>query len=86
MSTAFVVSSDKDTQISMYMGLDVQVQALLWERTRLGKVSENERLTSPSAGEQRDVREARDFFGVGAEAPCLAEDLKWDGFFGRHGH
>ena len=77
MSTATVVSSDKDKQRSMYMGPGVQVQALLWERTRLDKVSENVRLASPPAGEQREVGEAReDLFGAGAEAQCLVGDLR----------
>ena len=48
-----------------------------------GKVSENVRLASPSAGEQREVGEAReDVFGVRAEGPCLVGDLKCDGFVG----
>ena len=81
MSTATVLSSDNDKHRSMYMGPDVQVQALLWERTKLDKVSENVRLGSPPAGEQREVGEAReDLFGARAEGPCLVGDLKCDGF------
>ena len=92
MSTVTVVSSDKDKQRSMYMGPDSQVQALLWEQTRLDNVSENVRLASPPAGEQREAGEARDdLFGMGAEAQCLAGylrwqwlagDLRWDVFLG----
>ena len=69
MSTAVVVSSDKDVQRSRYMGPELQQPDLLWERTRLDNVSENVSPASRPKGEQRETGEDReDLCGAGAEA------------------
>ena len=59
MSTAVVVSSDRDKQRSKNMGPEVQQQALLCVRMRLDNASENDILVSRPKGEQREVGGAR---------------------------
>ena len=60
MSTAVVVSSDRDKQRSRNMGPEVQQQALLCVRTRLDNASENDILAPRPKGEQREAGEARE--------------------------
>ena len=70
MSAAVVVSSDRDKHRPMNMGPKRQQQALVWEQTRLDKVSENVSPTPRLKGEQRKAGDAREHLcGAGAEVP-----------------